>query len=166
MKNLDFIHYADLEIDHIYLELKNGRSNHMRHFIDQYFCYKKGYVRSSGSANWERITWSEYVSNKAQKINDRKLVVKEHVVPLKRITLELIKLSKNQNFSREDISDCLDTLVIFATITKEEDQLLRIAKLSRSMPNEYDDKTSHLYKDQFARYKKIGIKVSKVERSS
>lgn len=163
MQNLNFIHYADIEIEHIYIELKNGRANHMRHFIDQYFCYKNGYVRKSGSANWHEIVLNEYVSDEAQKTRDRSLMVKEHVVPLKRIVYELVQLSKKEGFSKEDISNCLDRLVTFATITKNEDQLLRKAKLSRSMPKEYDDKNNQLYKDRFARYKKVGIKVSKRE---
>lgn len=51
------INHAEVELRHIKLELTSGRQQHMRHFIDQYYCYRLGgdYVRSSGTAHWERI---------------------------------------------------------------------------------------------------------------
>lgn len=60
--------YAEVELKHIQLELENNRTNHFRSFIDQYFCFKNGYVRKSGTADWEGIVWNEAVS-KAQYIS-------------------------------------------------------------------------------------------------
>ena len=114
-------------------------------------------MRKSGTADWEGIVWNEAVSKAAKNIKDRKKVVKEHVIPLKRITLELKKLAEANKTSLTDISNCLDQMVFFATITKEEDAILRENKLSSSMPVEYDQEEHILYKDPYARYKIVGI---------
>ena len=149
--------YAEIELKHIQLELENYRFHHFRSFVDQYFCFKNEYVRKSGAADWESIVWNETVSKAAEKIKDRKLVVKEHVVPLRRITKELKILAETKNTSLSHISKCLDQLIFFATITKEEDALLRKNKLHSRMPPEYDEKDHILYRDPFARYKIVGI---------
>lgn len=149
--------HAEIELKHIQIELENKRYQHLRHFIDQYFCYKKGYVKKSGSANWEGIVWKEAVSLKAMNETSRTNVVKEHVIPLKRIAEELAKLAESNTISSNDISNCLDNLIFFATITKEEDKLLRDKKLHSKMPAEYDLEGHCLYKDPHARYKAVGI---------
>jgi hypothetical protein len=149
--------YAEIELKHIQIELENGRYQHMRHFVDQYFCYKNDYVKKTGTANWESIVWNETVSLKAKVEEDRKKVVKEHVVPLKRITQELAKLAESKNTSLISIAKCLDKLTVFGTITKEEDKLLRDNRLHSSMPEEYDLKDHALYKNPHARYIVSGI---------
>ena len=149
---------VEIELKHIQLELNNNRTQHLRHFIDQYFCYKHGYVNKSGKAKWDDIFWNETVSIAASKTRTKGDVVKEHVVPLKHITSELVKLVKPEGVSLVEIADCLDELLHFATITKEEDKLLRQAKLHSRMPDEYFQKNSALYKDVFARYKIVNIR--------
>ena len=156
-----------LELQHIKLELDNERSQHLRHFIDQYYCYKNGYLRSTGTPDWEQVVWgkNEAVSEGAAITKDRKAVVKEHVIPLKRIREELKKLAKAQKTELEDIRLCIDKHLLYATITKIEDQKLRDLKLTSKMPREFDDPNSDLYQDIFARYKKAGIKLVQTKGS-
>ena len=149
--------YAEIELKHIQIELINFRYQHLRHFVDQYFCYKHGYVKKTGTADWEGIVWNETVSLEAKLENNRKNVVKEHVIPLKRITQELVQLAESNITSLKDIAECLDKLVVFATITKEEDKRLRDQKLNSKMPAGYDLEGDPLYKDPYARYKVTGI---------
>ena len=59
----------------------------------------------------------------------------------------------------------LDKLIIFGTITKDEDKLLRKAKLNSTMPAEYDEIGHALYKDPFARYKAVGIEYKTTDKS-
>ncbi len=67
--NLDELpDYAIIELKHIKLELLNDRTNHLRGFMDQYFCYKNGYKNKNGNAKWEAMVWKEYVSDDAKKI--------------------------------------------------------------------------------------------------
>ena len=52
-----------IELEHILLEFKNRTSlQHMRHFIDQYYCYERHLLTKGGKANWGMIFWSGYTS--------------------------------------------------------------------------------------------------------
>ena len=151
------INNTQIELRHIQLELENGRTQHFRSFIDQYYCYKHGYINKSGKAKWNDLFWKEIVSKKAKKTNDKKNVIKEHVIPLRVITNKLEQLAKKKTISLDDIKTVLDKYTLFATITRDEDQLLRDAKLNSKMPIEFYDENSSMYNDPFARYKKVGI---------
>jgi len=148
-----------LELQHIQLELKAGRSLHIRHFVDSWFCYKNNYVTRNGGQAHGRITFSEWVSPAAIGLSNNEIVQKEHIVPLCVITAELCKLPTTCTL--DDIEDKLLILVNFATITKEEDALLKEADLNEKMPPEFYDRESNLYGDPFARYKKVGITITK-----
>jgi len=148
---------AIIELKHIELELRNSRTQHFRHFIDQYYCYKHNHVKASGKANWEGMVWKGFVSIEASKISNRKDVVKEHVIPLKVITKILLEHSRNSEFSTESIAKILDTYLIFATISQREDKLLRDAKLTSAMPVGFWEQGHALHNDPFARYKEVGI---------
>ncbi len=148
---------AIIELQHIELELKNNRTQHLRHFVDQYYCYKNNHVNKNGRAKWEGIVWKDLVSEEASKISDRKNVVKEHIVPLKVITEILVNHSKEKAFNIQTISELLDRYVRFATITKCEDKLLRNAKLISTMPKEFWVAGHSLHNDLLARYKNVGI---------
>lgn len=148
---------AHIELQHIELELRNGRTQHLRHFVDQYYCYRNNYVNSSGRANWEGMVWQGFVSAEAKKTSNRKEVVKEHVVPLRVITKILLDRSKLDDFNLQAIADTLDAFVIFGTISKQEDQLLREAKLTSKMPDGFWEAGHALFEDKFARYKAVGI---------
>lgn len=150
--------HKQIELEHILIELKNKRGQHLRHFIDQFFCYKHNYVTKTGNAKWSDITWREFVSHSAKNIKgiEGKKFVKEHIVPIQRIKKELLKL---KNPSVESIEALLDELVLFATITSDEDKMLRDAKLTSSMPEGFDDPSHEFYRDPLARYNAVGIKV-------
>ncbi|NOU12742.1 MAG: hypothetical protein HOO92_02065 [Methylococcaceae bacterium] len=147
---------ARIELEHIQLELWNGRTRHFRHFVDQYYCYKHGYVKGTGTPDWEKIVWKDgSVSREARRLNDRKLVVKEHVVPLLVISKMLTALS--QKATLDEIAKVLDENVRFATITKEEDSLLRRSGLTSKMPKGFYISDDELWGDLLARYKSVGI---------
>ena len=147
---------ASIELQHIELELKNGRQQHLRHFVDQYYCYKNEHVNKNGGADWEDIVFKGTVSVEARQLN-RKDVVKEHVVPLRVITQRLVELANSGDLSCESIAALLDKYVHFATISKREDALLREKKLSRSMPKGFEEEGDPLYNDLLSRYEVAGI---------
>lgn len=150
----------EIELRHIQLELQNGRSQHLRHFIDQYFCYKEGYVSRNGRSKWSLMYKQEWVSINAEEIDDKKLLVeKEDIVPLKLITKKLKALGTDCTIKQ--IRVLIDKYLYFATITKEEDAILSKHGLRQKMPDEFFEEKSELYEDVFARYKKVGILVKK-----
>lgn len=151
---------AEIELKHVLLELHNNRSQHLRHFIDQYYCYKKGYVNKNGKAKWDLIFWKEFVSSEAEKLTNKRLVIKEHVIPLKVITDKLKELGSN--CSSEEVKNIIDKYLHFATISKKEDMILRESGLNHKMPDDFFDVNSELYQNVFARYIKAGIEFKKL----
>ena len=147
---------TSIELKHIELELRNGRQQHLRHFVDQYYCYKNNHVNRNGRAKWEDIVFKGIVSVEARKLT-RKDVVKEHVVPLLVITQRLVELFEFGEMSCQSIAALLDKHVHFATISKGEDALLRQMKLTSKMPAGFYDKDDCLFNDPYSRYKVAGI---------
>jgi len=156
---------ARIELEHLKLELEHRRTQHFRHFIDQYFCYKNDLVTRSGLVNWGALPWKYTISAGAEKIrlaNPHKLsksamsqlVIKEHVVPLRVIETMLLELVDTGNLTCESIAAVLDQFVVFATITKTEDQVLVRQGLKDSMPEDWHPQTGSV----FARYDKVGIR--------
>ena len=151
-------HYAKLELKHIQLELLHDRYQHLRHFVDQYYCYRNKIVKRTGRADWEGVVWKDFVSVAARRLQpERKRVVKEHLVPLKVIETKLRELAAEGKTSLEHIASVLEALTHFGTITKEEDAQLREAGLSRKMPDGFFKKGHGYYNDILARYKEVGI---------
>ena len=162
-----------IELEHIRLELLHRRKNninsinHLRHFVDQWFCYKHGYITNGNRAVWGKIIFKEYISEGVLKLlekyteaellnmkgKNRLIVEKEHIMPLNRITKKLLELSTNPSI--EEIENILLENVKYATITKEEDKLL----MKQDMPSEYFDANHELFNDLLARYKSVGIKL-------
>ena len=162
-----------IELEHIRLELIHRRTknvnviNHLRHFVDQWFCYKYGYITNGNRAAWGKIIFKEYVSEGVLKLlekytevellsmkgKNRLIVEKEHIMPLNRITKKLLELPKNPSI--EEIEIILIENLKYATITKEEDKLL----MKQDMPSEYFDANHELFNDLLARYKSVGIKL-------
>ncbi|MBU2945815.1 hypothetical protein [Zobellia uliginosa] len=151
-----------IELKHIKIELENSRSHHIRHFIDQYYCYKNNYVTKTGNPAWNKIFWSGLVSLEAAKEVNRKQVVKEHVVPVKVITQMLQNLGLSPSLS--EIGKVLDDWLLFATITKNENKELNDLGLSQKMPTQFYDSHNVLYQDKFARYKLAGISLVKLKQ--
>tara|TARA_R110000787_G_scaffold58218_1_gene132707 strand:+ start:435 stop:1010 length:576 start_codon:yes stop_codon:yes gene_type:complete len=149
--------HLKLELEHIMLEIRSRRGRHLRHFVDQYFCYKHGYVRSSGTPNWDGIIFNEYVSKSADEMHlahGHVEVTRDHIVPLNRIRLELLQL---ENPCEHSVELLLGRQLQFATITREEDARLNYLGLKQTMPLEYDEKDNPLFQDIFARYRKADI---------
>jgi hypothetical protein len=109
------------------------------------------YAGNYSGGNDTKMTWDSSAWKKE--------VVKEHVVPLKVITDLLISDSEKYEISSSHIKSVLDKYLIFATITKEEDAILRMEKLTSKMPDVFYHKDHYLYDDLFARYKVAGIEL-------
>ncbi|MFM2249651.1 MAG: hypothetical protein RLZZ358_578 [Bacteroidota bacterium] len=150
---------VNIELHHILLELKHGRKQHMRHFIDQYYCYEHQLVNKNGKAKWDLIFWRGLVSKEALKIEtkNKDLVVKEHVVPMKVIVNELARIPI-QELSVQRIKYVLDSLIVFATITKQEDARLSANGLKSAMPKVHHN-FEQLCEMRFGRYEHVGIQL-------
>ena len=159
---------AELELKHIELEMRARRFRHLRHFIDPYYCYTNDIVRPSGAINTDDVMWREYVSVEARRLQEittdarelRKLVRREHLIPLRHIKQLLREIAESDSFTLDDIGQCLDSNLHFATITREEDKKLNKLRLGQKMPEGYSQIGHDLYNDKFARYRIAGIKLT------
>lgn len=151
--------YADLELAHILMEIEAGRGGHLRHFMDQWYCYKHGLVSSKGNAKWDliyddspRTCYSNGAKGAREKQqgsaewwkNPDNPFVKEHVIP-QRVIKEVLISFKEQNYFKdldpseklEHIECALGQLLIFAIIEKSYDIKLNGAELKDKMPNNW-----------------------------
>lgn len=151
---------AQLELQHIQLELQHGRTDHFRHFIDQFYCFTNGFVNRNGRAKWSVLHWHGFVSKSARvaAANEQK-VFKDHVIPLRAIQEELVELAAEGTPSLSSISDVLVRLTHFGAITEEENQNLRDAGLNHRMPAGFYDPGSPLHGDLLSRYRVVGIEL-------
>jgi hypothetical protein len=148
---------AEIELEHIAVELRNSRGQHLRHFVDQYYCYKLGVVTRGGRADWESLMGVGVISSAAALVTDRKMLVKEHVVPLSFIRLQLLKMTQQEEPTHQAIAKVIDKYFVIGAITKVEDAKLRGLKLHRSMPAEFENPSSPMYGDVFSRYRAADI---------
>ena len=146
---------AKIELEHILLELNNGRSHHMRHFIDQYFCYKNGYINRNCGAKWDAIGSNEFVSVTAMHSND---VTRDHIIPLRCIVIEMKQMNELKSFTIRSLSEFLDRWVYFGRITKKDNENLCESGLKFTMPYEFYDESHELFGHPLARYEKAKIK--------
>ena len=143
---------AQLELKHIQLEIQNRLANpkHLRHFIDQWFCYKNGYVYNNKLNNpaWNFINFREYVSPGALSFiqgntNGAQKLIKEHIVPVdvfSKMIFPQIKGKVTLSVIEKHLSEYLN----FAIITDIEDKQL----LKNGMPKGWA-----CGGDPFARYR-------------
>lgn len=151
--------YKTIELEHILLELKNKRAQHMRHFIDQYYCYEQNLTTKGGKAKWSKLFWMGYTSVKANALDkkNKSLVVKEHVIPLNIIVSFLSNIPLNE-LSINKVKEVLDSLLIYATITKEEDAVMTKLGYRNKMPQIYET-IEDIKANAFERYKESKIEL-------
>jgi len=153
---------AKIELEHIQIELKHKRGSHIRHFIDQDFCFKYGYVTKNWNPRWEDLVRKGAVSEKALNSKNRKEIVKEHLVPLKYIKQVLLALPDKKISSLSLLEKELKKIVKFGTIHKSENKKLNKMGLRSKMPEEYFNRKHELHNDLYARYKIAEIKFVEV----
>jgi hypothetical protein len=151
--------YKTIELEHILLELKNKRTQHMRHFIDQYYCYEHNLITKSGKANWGKLFWMGYTSVKANALDkkNKSLVVKEHVIPLN-IIVSFLSGIPTDELSIKKVKEILDSLLIYATITREEDAVMNKLGFRNKMPKIYTT-VEDIKANAFERYKESKIEL-------
>lgn len=156
---------TDYYLKHISLGIEHNDYSMFRYFIDRWFCLKNGYINKNGNPNWHMIINKEYVSKNHKEKNidtndNEPFVHKEHIIPLRVISKELIELGKNHSLN--DIEVILNKQLHYATILKSEDKILHTS----NMPPEYYDAEHELCGDIFARYKVAGIELYKFDKDS
>ena len=128
---------ASIELQHIYLEVYSERYCHLRTFLESYYCYKHGLVTKQGKPDWIQIFNVGKRTIAATLIKERKLLVREMMMPLSVITGHLKTLVRDDEATIENIQAVVDEYLQYVIMTREEYNALVQAGLKDAMPASY-----------------------------
>ncbi|WCP68291.1 hypothetical protein LYZ37_06105 [Vibrio tubiashii] len=121
----------DIEFEHIYLEVKAERWTQIERFLFSYYCYREGFVTSKNKPDWETARATAPRSSNVQDIRDSAL---EPVVPPAVVIGEIKRYWRDGELTPNSLRRILDSLLHYATISKQELTQLKKAGLQNAMP--------------------------------
>ena len=148
---------ASLELQHIYLEVYAERYSHLRTFLESYYCYQHGLVTKQGKPDWIQIFNVGKRTIAAHKIQERKLLVREMMLPLSVIMGHFKTLVRDDEATIENIKMIIDEHLEYVIMTREEYNALVKAGLKETMPIGYYQATDAHYCCIKARFDVVGI---------
>lgn len=152
--------HANLELQHIYLEVYAERFHYLRQYFEGYYCYRHQLVTRQGKADWEQIFDYSVRSMAASQIKNRKQLVRELRLPLAVLTGKLKALVRDDELSLESIKRLLDSHLDYIILTREEFQQLKAAGFHDRMPADYYQQGSIGYQNTDSRFIAVGIELS------
>jgi hypothetical protein len=95
---------------------------------------------------------------KSEQVIEGVKCVNEHLIPADVIVTELLRLNCNEGKKKlaNAVKKYLIDTIVIVLVTDEEDKMLT-PKYKSKMPDEYYEEGNSLFKDRWARYKKVGI---------
>ncbi|OAJ94198.1 hypothetical protein [Vibrio bivalvicida] len=141
----------DIEFEHIYLEVKAERWPRLERFLFSYYCYREGFVTSNNKPDWETARAKAPRSFQVQDIRDSAL---EPIVPLTVVIGEIKRYWRDGKLTPNSLRRILDSLLHYATISKQELTELKKAGLQNAMPACWYQSEK---KDTHSRFKTINI---------
>ncbi|MGY0615908.1 hypothetical protein [Vibrio sp. FJH11] len=117
---------ADIELQHIWLEVQTQRWHNIPRFLFSYYCFKHNLVSKTNKPCWETAREALPASTTIQ---TRKDSVVEPLVPEETIIGLLKTLSKDGEMSFETMEQTLNKFLHYVVISKQEQ-----AKLKPNMP--------------------------------
>nr|WP_321458648.1 hypothetical protein [uncultured Vibrio sp.] len=117
---------ADIELQHIWLEVQAERWHNLPRFLFSYYCYKHNFVSKTNKPCWETARNHLPASSTIQ---DRKNSVIEPLVPEDAVVGLLKTQSKDGEMSFDAMTKTLETFLHYVVIAKQEQ-----AKLRPNMP--------------------------------
>lgn len=141
----------DIEFEHLYLEAKYQRWSLVPRFLFSYFCFREGYVTTHGKPDWEKARAS---CRRSIDASTSKQVELMPLIPLDTLVGEIKCLERDDALDRDSLHQCLDGLLDYVVISKQEWKELKKLGLEERMPVSWYQSES---KDRNARLKAIGI---------
>ncbi|PMO37931.1 hypothetical protein BCT11_18290 [Vibrio sp. 10N.222.52.B12] len=139
---------ADIELQHLWLEVQAERWQNLSRFLFSYYCYKHNIVSKTNKVCWETARASLPCS---KTITKRKHAVIEPLIPEDTVVGLLKTISKDGDMSFEIMVSTLDTFLRYVVISKQEK-----AQLKPNMPASWYQQESKLL---MARFELAGIVV-------
>ncbi|MGI9918385.1 hypothetical protein [Vibrio owensii] len=137
---------ADIELQHLWLEVQAERWQNLSRFLFSYYCYKHNLVSKTNKVCWGTARASLPCSNT---ITERKHAVIEPLIPEDTVVGLLKTISKDSDMSFEMMATTLDTFLRYVVISKQEK-----AQLKPNMPASWYQQES---KPLMARFELAGI---------
>ncbi len=132
---------ADIELQHIWLEVQAERWQNIPRFLFSYYCYKHNLVSKTNKPCWETARNKLPASNTIQA---RKNSVIEPLVPEDAVVGLLKTLSKDGEMSFDAVAKTLETFLHYVVIAKQEQ-----AKLRPNMPTSWYQENEKPLKARF-----------------
>ncbi|MGI3091357.1 hypothetical protein ACRTEP_07740 [Vibrio diabolicus] len=139
---------ADIELQHLWLEVQAERWQNLPRFLFSYYCYKHNLVSKTNKACWETARANLRASTS---IKERKNAVVEPLVPEEAVVGLLKTISKDGEMTFDVMGTTLDTFLHYVVISKEEK-----ARLKSNMPASWYQRSN---KSPLARFEQAGIKL-------
>lgn len=148
---------ASIELQHIYLEVYSERYCHLRTFLESYYCYQHGLVTKQGKPDWVQIFNAGLRTAAATHIKERKLLVREMMMPLSVMMGHLKALVRDDEAAIDNIQAVIDDYLEYVIMTREEYKALTDAGLKEAMPASYYQPLHEDYRCMNARFDVAGI---------
>ncbi|GAJ72356.1 hypothetical protein JCM18904_3169 [Vibrio sp. JCM 18904] len=140
---------ADIELQHLWLEVQAERWQNLPRFLFSYYCYKHNLISKTNKVCWETARANLPASTS---IKERKNAVVEPLVSEETVAGLLKAISKDGGEMTFDVmGTTLDTFLHYVVISKEEK-----ARLKSNMPASWYQRSN---KSPLARFEQAGIKL-------
>ncbi|HHX8649312.1 hypothetical protein NB532_10770 [Vibrio antiquarius] len=139
---------ADIELQHLWLEVQAERWQSLPRFLFSYYCYKHNLVSKTNKVCWETARANLPASTL---IKERKKAVVEPLVPEKTVVGLLKTISKDGEMTFDVMVTTLSTFLHYVVISKEEK-----AQLKSNMPASWYQQSN---KSPLARFEQAGIEL-------
>ncbi|CAH1547172.1 conserved hypothetical protein [Vibrio rotiferianus] len=137
---------ADIELQHLWLEVQAERWQNLSRFLFSYYCYKRNLVSKTNKVCWETARASLPFS---KTITELKHAVIEPLIPEDTVVGLLKTISKDGDMSFEMMTNTLDMFLRYVVISKQEK-----AQLKPNMPASWYQQEN---KPLMARFELAGI---------
>lgn len=148
---------AHLELQHLYLEVHAERFHYLEVYLEGYYCYRHQLVTRQGKADWIQIFDYAERSHAAQRVADRKQLVRLFRLPLSVLTGKLKTLIRDDALTYASLAQCLDDHLDYVILTRAEWQQLKAAGLENRMPADYYRPDTPSYQQTMARFQALAI---------
>ena len=148
---------ANLELQHIYLEVQAERFHHLRTFMEAYFCFQHNYVTSKGHSDWQKMLPDLPHSQAATCLSESK---REWWIPCPVIIGLLKALLRDECANIENIQAVLDHYVGFVLISEDEQKTLKQRGLQSAMPASFYQENSTEFQCALSRFRAVNIEFS------
>ncbi|ELA7355623.1 hypothetical protein Q9X91_002231 [Vibrio alginolyticus] len=139
---------ADIELQHLWLEVQAERWQNLPRFLFSYYCYKHNLISKTNKVCRETARANLPASTS---IKERKNAVVEPLVSEETVAGLLKAISKDGEMTFDVMGTTLDTFLHYVVISKEEK-----ARLKSNMPASWYQRSN---KSPLARFEQAGIKL-------